>query len=56
MIALAFLILVALAVWGVRVLVRRIGARLRERAARRSQACLQAEAVDLQRRGSATTL
>ena len=55
MIVLAFLILVALAVWGVRVLIRRIGARLRKRAARRSHACLRAEADDLQRRGSATT-
>jgi len=54
-IVIAFIVLVALLVWGARVLIRRIRRRLRERAEHRSRACLQAAADDLHRRGSATT-
>lgn len=56
MIVLAFLLVVAVGVWGVRLLAHRIGSRLRKRSEQRSQACLKAEAGDLHRRGSATTL
>jgi hypothetical protein len=54
-IILAFLLLSTLMVWGIRVLIRRLRARLLRRADMRARVRLQGEADELRCRGSATT-